>query len=79
MGCGTALELAASRRDLPRLCRRCDLCDDRPGSLRLAVRSLLSMQAGRVLARLLLWGDYDRRPWDRATSPRLIAELRRIG
>jgi len=26
-----------------------------------------------------LWGDYDRRPWDRATSPRLIAELRRIG
>lgn len=26
-----------------------------------------------------LWGDYDRRPWDRATSPRLIAELRRCG
>jgi SAM-dependent methyltransferase len=24
-----------------------------------------------------LWGDYDRRPWDRATSPRLIVELRR--
>ena len=24
-----------------------------------------------------LWGDYDRRPWDRATSRRLIAELRR--
>lgn len=24
-----------------------------------------------------LWGDYDRRPWDRATSPRLIAEMRR--
>jgi SAM-dependent methyltransferase len=23
------------------------------------------------------WGDYDRRPWDRTTSPRLIAELRR--
>ncbi len=23
-----------------------------------------------------LWGDYDRRPWDRTTSPRLIAELR---
>ncbi|HEV8582092.1 MAG TPA: class I SAM-dependent methyltransferase [Thermoanaerobaculia bacterium] len=23
-----------------------------------------------------LWGDYDRRPWDRATSRRLIAELR---
>jgi len=22
------------------------------------------------------WGDYDRRPWDRATSPRLIAEMR---
>ena len=22
-----------------------------------------------------LWGDYDRRPWDRETSPRLIAEL----
>jgi len=24
-----------------------------------------------------LWGDYDRRPWDRATSPRLIVEMRR--
>jgi SAM-dependent methyltransferase len=24
-----------------------------------------------------LWGDYDRRPWDRGTSPRLIAEMRR--
>ena len=24
-----------------------------------------------------LWGDYDRTPWHRATSPRLIAELRR--
>lgn len=24
-----------------------------------------------------LWGDYDRRPWSRETSPRLIAELRR--
>jgi SAM-dependent methyltransferase len=23
-----------------------------------------------------LWGDYDRRPWDRMTSPRMIAELR---
>jgi len=23
-----------------------------------------------------LWGDYDRRPWDRKTSPRMIAELR---
>ncbi len=23
-----------------------------------------------------LWGDYDRRPWDRATSVRMIAELR---
>lgn len=23
-----------------------------------------------------LWGDFDRRPWDRATSPRLIAEMR---
>jgi len=23
-----------------------------------------------------LWGDYDRRPWDRETSPRMIAELR---
>ena len=23
-----------------------------------------------------LWGDHDRRPWDQATSPRLIAELR---
>jgi len=23
-----------------------------------------------------LWGDYDRRPWNRETSPRLIAELR---
>jgi SAM-dependent methyltransferase len=25
-----------------------------------------------------LWGDYDRRPWDRATSSRLIAEMRRM-
>ncbi len=24
-----------------------------------------------------LWGDYDRRPWERGTSQRLIAELRR--
>ncbi len=24
-----------------------------------------------------LWGDYDRRPWERETSPRLIAEMRR--
>jgi len=24
-----------------------------------------------------LWGDYDRRAWDRGSSPRLIAELRR--
>jgi SAM-dependent methyltransferase len=23
-----------------------------------------------------LWGDYDRRPWNRTTSPRMIAELR---
>jgi len=26
-----------------------------------------------------LWGDYDRRPWCRETSPRLIAELRPAG
>lgn len=26
-----------------------------------------------------LWGDYDRSPWTRETSPRLIAELRRRG
>jgi SAM-dependent methyltransferase len=26
-----------------------------------------------------LWGDYDRSPWIRETSPRLIAELRRRG
>ncbi|HEV2856663.1 MAG TPA: class I SAM-dependent methyltransferase [Thermoanaerobaculia bacterium] len=25
-----------------------------------------------------LWGDYDRRPWDRETSPRLIAEIASI-
>ena len=25
------------------------------------------------------WGDFDRRPWDRATSPRLIAEMRGPG
>jgi SAM-dependent methyltransferase len=25
------------------------------------------------------WGDYDRRPWDRDSSPRLIAEMRRAG
>ena len=30
--------------------------------------------AGLQVSRL--WGDYDRRPWDRATSPRLIAEIR---
>jgi SAM-dependent methyltransferase len=30
--------------------------------------------AGLQVSRL--WGDYDRRPWDRATSPRLIAEMR---
>lgn len=24
------------------------------------------------------WGDFDRRPWDRSTSPRLIAEMRRV-
>ncbi len=24
-----------------------------------------------------VWGDYDRRPWDRATSPRLLVEMRR--
>jgi SAM-dependent methyltransferase len=24
------------------------------------------------------WGDFDRRPWDRATSPRLIVEMRRF-
>jgi len=28
------------------------------------------------LAVTALWGDYDRSPWQRATSPRLIAELR---
>jgi SAM-dependent methyltransferase len=26
-----------------------------------------------------LWGDYDRRPWERETSPRLLAELRPRG
>jgi SAM-dependent methyltransferase len=26
-----------------------------------------------------LWGDYDRRPWDREKSPRLIADLRSFG
>ena len=26
-----------------------------------------------------LWGDYDRRPWERATSQRMIAELRQGG
>lgn len=30
--------------------------------------------AGLEITRL--WGDYDRRPWDRATSSRLIAEMR---
>ena len=29
------------------------------------------------LAMTHLWGDYDRRRWDRETSPRLIAEMRR--
>ncbi len=32
--------------------------------------------AGLQVSRL--WGDYDRRPWDRATSPRLIAEMRLV-
>lgn len=31
--------------------------------------------AGLAITRL--WGDYDRRPWDRGTSPRLIVEMRR--
>jgi SAM-dependent methyltransferase len=31
--------------------------------------------AGLAVAHL--WGDYDRRPWDRETSSRLIAEMRR--
>ena len=30
--------------------------------------------AGLRISRL--WGDYDRRPWDRRSSPRLIAEMR---
>ncbi len=25
------------------------------------------------------WGTYDRQPWDRATSPRLLVEMRRVG
>lgn len=33
--------------------------------------------AGLAITRT--WGDYDRRPWERATSPRLIAEMRRAG
>jgi SAM-dependent methyltransferase len=33
--------------------------------------------AGLAITRA--WGDYDRRPWERATSPRLIAEMRRAG
>lgn len=33
--------------------------------------------AGLAVAQL--WGDYDRRPWDRETSPHLIAEMRRPG
>jgi SAM-dependent methyltransferase len=33
--------------------------------------------AGLEITRM--WGDYDRRPWDRGTSPRLIAEMRRAG
>lgn len=31
--------------------------------------------AGLVVTRL--WGDYDRRPWDRESSPRLIVEMHR--
>lgn len=34
-----------------------------------------SRAAGLEITRM--WGDYDRRPWDRATSPRLITEMRR--
>lgn len=33
-------------------------------------------EAGLEIARL--WGDYDRRPWARETSERLIAEMRRL-
>ncbi len=38
------------------------------------------MRRGRAagLEPLALWGDYDRRPWHRGTSPRLIAEMRRL-
>ncbi len=36
-----------------------------------------SRRAG--LAVTALWGDYDRRPWRRASSPRLIAEMRPSG
>lgn len=45
---------------------------------RLWSREELEHRAGAAGLRVThLWGDYDRRPWDRATSPRLIAELRR--
>ena len=40
----------------------------------------LEQHAGAAgLAVIHLWGDYDRRPWDRETSSRLIAEMRRVG
>jgi SAM-dependent methyltransferase len=45
---------------------------------RLWSREELEHRAGAAGLQIThLWGDYDRRPWDRATSPRLIAELRR--
>ena len=40
----------------------------------------LERRAGAAgLAITHLWGGYDRRPWERTTSPRLIAEMRRGG
>lgn len=42
-----------------------------------SIEELEQRAAAAKLEVTRLWGDYDGGPWDRATSPRLIAELRR--
>jgi len=70
-----------------RLCRaRFDYCQDGrqvaaasfPARL-WSVAELYGRCRAAGLEPVALWGDYDRRPWRRSTSPRLIAEARRVG
>jgi hypothetical protein len=42
-----------------------------------SVEELESRAAAAGLEIVQLWGDFDRRPWERETSERLIAEMRR--